>query len=133
MNTKSEYADTWPDKDPWTLEQIISDAKEDDDFWKSPDFDLRAYDIARLYTQKRSLVKRVIDSQDIIQEQAKEIQRLTNLLDRQSYSPLDMVAGGPGSPGYDEEIILDNTLRELEATDIEYPVIEEWRLPEKDR
>jgi hypothetical protein len=76
----------------------------------------------------------IYELEDKVKKQAAEIARLTDLVNKESWAPLDIVAGGPGSPGYDDEIILDDTLgRELEAVDIEFPVIEEWRLPEKDR
>jgi hypothetical protein len=37
-----------------------------------------------------------------IETQSAEIDRLTDLVNRDGWAPLDMVAGGPGAPGYDE-------------------------------
>lgn len=70
------------DKDPWTLEQIRSDAKEDDAYWEAPDFNAINWDIVRLYTQKRSLLK-LVDFQAIeIERLHLEVQKWKDLFDR---------------------------------------------------
>lgn len=80
--------------------------------------------------------------EDKVKEQAAEIARLTDLVGRESWAPLDMVAGGPGAPGYDDESYtepMDNFPEGVQPDPIFGkqneipPVIEEWRLPEKDR
>lgn len=55
--------------EPWTLEQIKADAKEDNAFWESPEFNAAAWDIVRLYTQKKSLLS-------LVESQALEIEQL---------------------------------------------------------
>ena len=42
-------------------------------------------------------------AKDLLRIANNEITRLTDLVNRESWAPLDMVAGGPGSPWYDNE------------------------------
>lgn len=72
---KAQQAQTIYADEHWTLEQIISDAREDDAFWESPEFDIFALDSVRFYTQKRALLKLVESQAQKIAEQAKEIEQ----------------------------------------------------------
>lgn len=68
----------------WTLEQIIADAKEDDEFWESPEFDLFAVDSVRFYTQKRALLKLVDSQAQKIADQQGVIKAQKEVIDAQS-------------------------------------------------
>jgi hypothetical protein len=81
------------------------------------------------------------DLQRSLQLANNEISRLTDLVNRDSWAPLDVVAGGPGSPGYDDVPYIEPMGNSSDITPDPIfgeqanipPVIEEWRLPEKDR
>lgn len=73
-------------------------------------------------------------AKDLLRIANNEITRLTDLVNRESWAPLDMVAGGPGSPGYDDEPYVTVTPDPIFGEQNNAPeAIEEWRWPEKDR
>lgn len=62
-------------------------------------------------------------AKDLLRIANNEITRLTDLVNRESWAPLDMVAGGPGSPGYDDEPITKDAYKEFMSKHDNRPII----------